>query len=101
MEVFLLIKYDIIINFERKSLNRYVWKLLVYTRIRILGTLRVPCPYFLRALRAILYPFDPLLQPSAKMEKSTAPALPAVNALARRAFPHDCAVWFGRDPEEK
>jgi hypothetical protein len=30
-----------------------------------------------------------------------AAAFPEVIALAKRAFPQLCAVWFGLDPEEK
>jgi hypothetical protein len=40
------------------------------------------------------------LHPSFKIDSSILLAGPPVNALAKRAYPHDCGVWLGREPEE-
>ena len=66
----------------------------------IFGTRLEPClKYgdFFANFNALLL----LLQPSSNILKSTADAFPPVIELANRAYPQDCGVWFGLEPDEK
>ena len=51
-------------------------------------------------LFARMYAFFLWSHPSFKIWKSTMAAFPPVIELAKRASPHDRAVWLGLDPDE-